>query len=244
MRIGGRHGRQRLRELSLWLRELGVMLRNGTDLVAALSVLEAQDFSKPLRTMTTEMIEQASGEAGIEDLVSCRAEVFPPVVVFALRSGQAAQRIPETLLGLADALERAADLGMTLLAPAAPADAPVGTDQAPVIRIVNSVLRQAAKVKASEVHLHASDDGRQTQVECRVRGEWQEMAELPLDLLGPMCRRICVMAGINWALKQPALGTLRIGQRDEDTRGTVQFVPGEHELEYQVRVTLGEPNGA
>jgi type II secretory ATPase GspE/PulE/Tfp pilus assembly ATPase PilB-like protein len=231
-----------MQELSLWLREVGLMLRNGTDLAAALAVLEQQDFSRPLRAMTTEMIEEASAEAGLEDLISARADVFPAVVAFALRSGRAGERVPETLLALADALDRAADLGMTLAPPGEAANAAPSPEGAPVVRMVNSILRQAAKAKASEVRIHASEAREYTLVECSVNGERVELAELPLDLLGPICRRICVMAGINWALRQPALGTLRLGQREGDLQGAVRFLPGDEESGHRVGVTLTHPS--
>jgi hypothetical protein len=76
-------------------------------------------------------------------------------------------------------------------------------------------------------------------VDLCIGGEWRELVQLPGDLLGPICRRLCIMAGINWVLKQPALGTLRVGERDTDVRGAVQFLPGESEAEHEVRVTLG-----
>jgi type II secretory ATPase GspE/PulE/Tfp pilus assembly ATPase PilB-like protein len=229
-----------MKELSLWCRELGLMLRNGTDLAAALSVLECQDFSRPLRAMTTEMIGQASRGAGAEDLIAMHAEVFPVVVRCALGSGRAGGRVPETLVALADALHQASELGMTLSAPADEPSADPGAvvDQAPVVRLVNKMLWDAAEQKASEVHIHASESAEALALDFRMHGEWRTFAELPLDLLGPVCRRLCIMAGINWVLKQPSLGTLRVGEREDDVRGTVQFLPGDSEAEYEVRVTL------
>ena len=37
-----------------------------------------------------------------------------------------------------------------------------------------------------------------------------EIVKLPLDVLGPICRRVCIMAQINWWSKEPALGTLTV----------------------------------
>jgi len=242
MKLGNRRGKRHMQELSLWLRELGLMLRNGTDLAAALSVLEQQDFGRPLRSMTGEMIEEATAEGALEDLIVARPEVFPPVVVFALRAGHAGRRLPETLLALAEVLEQAAQLGMSLAPPGEAAEALPTPERAPVVRMVNSILRQAAKHGASEVRLQASDARDHTLVECSVGGEWVELTQLPLDLLGPLCRRICVMAGINWVLRQPALGTLRLGEREGDLQGAVRFLPGEDDLGHCISVTLtGSP---
>jgi len=230
-----------MKELSLWLRELGLMLRNGTDLGAALSILECQDFEASIRTMTSKMIEQAAIGATAEEVIADQAEAFPPVVRFALLSGRAGGRTPETLVALADALAQAADLGMDLgiVAPDVTAEMEGGSGHAPLVRLVNKLLWDAAQQEATEIHIHTSEGRDTTCVDLCIGGEWSEVAQLPGDLLGPICRRLCIMAGINWVLKQPALGTLRVGERDTDVRGAVQFLPGESEAEHEVRVTLG-----
>lgn len=219
------------------------MLRNGTDLWAALSVLERQDFGSDIRAMTTKMIEQVSVGAALEDIIG-NEDRFPLVVRFALTSGRASGRIPETLIALADTLEQAANLGLTLssIAPESPIDFDVSASYAPVVRLVNKILWDASRQQATAVHVRASESRRHTSIEFRVGDEWREAVDLPIDLLGPICRRLCIMAGINWALKRPALGTLRVGEREEDVRGTVQFVPGDSELDQEVRVALSQPN--
>jgi len=231
-----------MQELSLWLRELGLMLRNGTDLGAALSILERQDFDVSIRTMTTKMIEQTAIGATTEEVIADQGEAFPPIVRFAVLSGRAGGRTPETLVSLADALAQAADLGMELgiVVPDAPEGPEPAFGHAPVVRLVNKLLWDAGQQEASEIHVHASEGRDVTCVDLCIDGEWREVAQLPADLLGPICRRLCIMAGINWVLKQPALGTLRVGERDSDVRGAVQFLPGESEAEHEVRVTLGE----
>ena len=219
------------------------MLRNGTDLGAALSILECQEFEAPIRAMTSRMIEQASIGATAEEVIADEAEAFPPVVRFALLSGRAGGRTPETLVALADALAQAADLGMALgiVPPDSTSEAEAGSGQAPLVRLVSKLLWDAGQQNATEIHVHASEQREMACVDLRIEGEWREVARLPVDLLGPICRRLCIMAGINWVLKQPALGTLRVGERDTDVRGAVQFLPGDSELDHEVRVTLAGP---
>jgi len=160
-----------------------------------------------------------------------------------LLSGRAGGRTPETLVSLADALAQAADLGMELgiVVPDIAADLEAGSGNAPLVRLVNKLLWDAGQHEATEIHVHASEGRDGTCVDLCIDGQWREVAQLPADLLGPICRRLCIMAGINWVLKQPALGTLRVGERDTDVRGAVQFLPGESEAEHEVRVTLGGP---
>jgi type II secretory ATPase GspE/PulE/Tfp pilus assembly ATPase PilB-like protein len=191
--------------------------------------------------MTGEMIERVSLGAALEDLVGAQ-DGFPLVVRFALGSGRAGGRVPETLLALADALDQAAELGMALsdAALVSSTDAAWVPDRAPVVRLVDKLLWDAAQQQAGEVRIRAAEGTHAVALEFRVGGEWRAVTDLPIDLLGPICRRLCVMAGINWALKQPALGTLRVGDRETDVRGTVQFMPGESERDHEVRVTLAE----
>lgn len=248
MPLSRRRRSRQLAELSLWCRELGLMLGNGTDLIAALSVVERQDFSDGIRSMTSEMIEQASADGTLEELIVAHAEMFPPVCIFALQTGQASRQLPETLIAIADCLAQAAELGITLVAE--PADASdsatltASVGQRPAVRVVNSVLGQAIKAGVREVRVHASEGGEQTCVSFQIDDAEQEVLSLPIDVLGPICRRICVMAQINWWSKEPALGTLTVEYRGTDVVGSVRFIPGESEEDQQVYVSFTDlPHG-
>jgi type II secretory ATPase GspE/PulE/Tfp pilus assembly ATPase PilB-like protein len=242
MRLGGRNEKRRRRELALWCRQLALLLANGTDLVTALSVLERQDFDASVRRMTTEMIEQAGRDVPLADLFASRAEVFPPVFLFGLRSAQAQGRTAETLADLAECLWQAAELGMTLTLPArerpGEADTLPTPDQTPVVRMVDSILRQALKIGASEVDIRRADDGRLARIAYNINGKWEPMTELPIDTLGPICRRICILAKISWWFREPALGTLSLEYGEHRVDASVRFVPGEAEDEQEVCVTF------
>jgi type II secretory ATPase GspE/PulE/Tfp pilus assembly ATPase PilB-like protein len=233
-----------LAELSLWCRELGLMLQNGADLVAALSVLERQDFSPAIRSMTTQMVEQASADGTLEELVGARAEVFPPICILALQMGEASRRLPETLMALADCLAQAAELGMNLGAEptSASEDASLiaSAGQRPAVRVVNSIFGQAIKAGIREVRVHASEEAEETRVSFEIDGTEQEVVTLPIDVLGPICRRVCVMAQINWWSKEPALGTLTFNHRGSDVVGSVRFIPGDSEQDQQVYVSFSD----
>ena len=245
MMLFGRWRRRRqLAELSLWCRGLGLMLRNGVDLVAALSVLERQDFAREVRLMTAEMTEQAAAGMSIQELVLVHDDVLPPICIFALQTGQAAERIPETLLALADCLAQGADLGMALVA-----ESPIAADdgrpastvgQAPVVRMVNRMLTDALTQGASQIGLSPSEGGDSFEISFEIDGSWEPIAEVPIDLFGSVSRRICVMAQINWWSKEPTLGTLTVGHGGAEVVGSVRFIPGETEDAQQLYVTFRE----
>jgi len=243
MRLGSGHDRRRRRELALWCRELALLLRNGTDLVTSLAILEHQDFSPPVRRMTTEMLQQAEREVAVQALFAGRDEVFPPVVVFALRSAQGPQGAAETLSDLADCLAEAADLGMTLNAPAGETrtdEAGPLPEQAPIVRMVDSILRQALKVGATEVDIRPAEDKDLTCITYNINGRWEPMVELPIEMLGPICRRLCIMGKVNWWFREPALGTLTIEHGGERVHGSVRYVPGAGEDDQQVCLAFAD----
>ena len=219
------------------------MLRNGTDLLTSLSVLERQDFSPGIRRMTSEMVQQAANDVPVDALFLGRDEFFPPVFVFALRSGQGPERVGETLRDLADCLWQAADLGLTLtMAPGDGSDeaGPPLPDHGPVVRMVDSILGRALKVGATEIDIRPAEGKGLAEITYNINGKWEPMAELPIDLLGPLTRRICIMAKINWWFHEPALGTLTIEHAGETVRASVRYVPGTREDDQEVCVAFAD----
>jgi Type II secretion system (T2SS), protein F len=244
MRLGGQRDKRARRELSLWCRELAMLLQNGTDPATALSILERQDFSPALRQMTAEMIRQAADGAPVDALFLGRTDLFPPVLAFAVKSaGDDPERLSAVLRDLADCLWCAADLGMALYAP--PGElvgeaAVLSSEQAPVVRMVDSILRQALRIGASEVEIRATDDQQLAQIAYNLSGKWEAMAELPIEMLGPLCRRICILASINWWSREPALGSMTIHHGGGQTDASVRFMPGDQERDLQVYVGFAE----
>ncbi len=243
MRLGGGQDRRRRRELALWCREFALLLRNDTDFVTSLSILEHQDFSPAIRRMTAEMLRQAERDLPVEALFAGHEDVFPPVFFFALRSAQKPQRAAETLRDLADCLAEAAELDMTLTAPPGePRTDEAGPlpEQAPIVRMVDSILRQALKVGATEVDIRPAEDKGLTRITYNINGRWEPMVELPIEMLGPICRRLCIMGKVNWWFREPALGTLTIEHGGEQVHGSVRYVPGAGDDDQQVGIAFAD----
>ena len=68
-------------------------------------------------------------------------------------------------------------------------------DDAPVVRVVDMILSQAVRERASDVHLESRD--RNFVVRFRIDGALRDMSSLPVQMAGPVCGRIKVMAGMN-----------------------------------------------
>lgn len=101
------------------------------------------------------------------------------------------------------------------------------TDDAPVIRMINSLLRQATRDGASDIHMEAFE--RQSVVRFRVDGDLRDVVEMRPDLHAALVSRIKIMAGLDIAekrLPQDGRISIRVGGRSVDIR--VSTLPTAH----------------
>ncbi|MBF8264277.1 MAG: gspE [Dehalococcoidia bacterium] len=91
--------------------------------------------------------------------------------------------------------------------------------QTPVARIVDLLIEQAVKDRASDIHIEPQENG--LDVRCRVDGLLQIAASLPISLHPALVSRIKVLAGMNIAeRRRPQDGQFcsRVGSKDIDIR--------------------------
>lgn len=91
--------------------------------------------------------------------------------------------------------------------------------RAPVIKLVNSILFEAIRHQASDVHIQPEEGG--VQVRLRIDGVLYDRMPIPQFLLGPMVSRIKIMGRMNVSerrLPQDGRCTARIGSRIVDLR--------------------------
>lgn len=82
-------------------------------------------------------------------------------------------------------------------------------EEAPVIRFVDLVLKQAVRDMASDIHFEPFEDG--FRIRYRVDGTLYEMAPSPLNLAQPVTSRIKVLASLNIAEQRvPQDGRIRM----------------------------------
>lgn len=100
-------------------------------------------------------------------------------------------------------------------------------DDAPVIRMINSILKQAIHAEASDIHLEAFE--RKSVVRFRVDGNLRDIVDMRRDLHAALVSRIKIMASLDIAEKRmPQDGriSLRIGGKAIDVR--VSTLPTSH----------------
>jgi type IV pilus assembly protein PilB len=102
-------------------------------------------------------------------------------------------------------------------------------DQAPVVQLVNRVVGQALRDRASDIHIEPLDD--RVRVRFRIDGNLVEAFTLPMGVHAPLTSRLKIMSGMNIVEKRrPQDGQFStvVDSRDVDVRvGSVSTVFGE-----------------
>jgi general secretion pathway protein E len=110
-----------------------------------------------------------------------------------------------------------------------PEDLLDASDEAPIIRLVNSLCFQAVKERASDIHIEPFE--RDVSVRFRIDGDLREIIRPPKRFQNSIASRVKVMAGLNIAEKRlPQDGRIRIkiAGRDIDIRlSTIPVAHGE-----------------
>jgi general secretion pathway protein E len=102
-------------------------------------------------------------------------------------------------------------------------------NKAPIIKLVNTILFQALKLRASDVHFHPYPD--RMQVRFRIDGILYDMDPIPRKAQEAMVSRVKIMGKMDIAerrLPQDGRATIRIGDGEVDVRiSTVPTTQGE-----------------
>ncbi len=103
------------------------------------------------------------------------------------------------------------------------------SNKAPIIKLVNTLLFQGLKMRASDIHFHAYPD--RTQIRFRIDGILYDMDSIPAKAHDAIVSRVKVMGKMDIAerrLPQDGRATIRIGDGEVDVRiSTVPTTDGE-----------------
>jgi type IV pilus assembly protein PilB len=90
-----------------------------------------------------------------------------------------------------------------------------GADEAPIIRIVNTILMYAIKDGASDIHIEPQSKG--VRIRYRIDGVLHEQMKVPQYVLGPLVSRIKIMGDMNIAERRiPQDGRIRLKMQDRE----------------------------
>ncbi|BDV44768.1 type II secretion system protein GspE [Geotalea uraniireducens] len=151
------------------------------------------------------------------EAVACPAKVVLDAVnrLYA-RLGSSAQEVVEELEG--------EDLSVIATELSEPKDLLDLTEEAPVIRLLNSILSEAVKERASDIHIEPYE--RELEVRFRIDGILYRKLAPPKVVQEALVSRVKIMAGLNIAEKRlPQDGRIRVivAGRDVDIR--VSIIP-------------------
>ena len=95
--------------------------------------------------------------------------------------------------------------------------------QAPVVRAIDLLIKQAVRDRASDVHIEPQED--RLRVRYRIDGMLHEVMSLPLSVHLPLLSRVKIMAGLN------------IAERRRPQDGQITFDMGDREVDLRVATT-------
>ena len=163
-------------------------------------------------------------DAPADALLEARRALGRPLAVERLDADAFARRLADAYGGSeqaarSEALEGHGDLDSLIEDIPAAADLLETQDDAPVIRLINGLIAEAARLGASDVHLEPYDSA--LRVRFRVDGVMREAAELPARIAPLLVSRVKVMARLDIAerrIPQDGRISLAMGARALDVR--------------------------
>ena len=129
---------------------------------------------------------------------------------------------PQDLSALADGLPRTSDLLDS-------------SDDAPIIRLINGILQEAIRARASDIHIEPYEQ--RLSVRFRIDGTLSEALSLPARLAPALTSRVKVMSRLDIAQKrvpQDGRFSLNLGERRIDLR--VSTLPSRHGERVVMRI--------
>ena len=110
-----------------------------------------------------------------------------------------------------------------------PSDVERRARQAPVVRLVDAVIRRAIRLRASDINIRPQEHG--AAIYYRIDGEMMWQRQIPADLVAPLVCRIKIMSGMNIAehrLPQDGHASMLEGAQMYDLRvSAIPVVTGE-----------------
>ena len=225
--------------LALWCRELGTLLKAGVPLLGALEVV-AQEI-EPLAQVTVALESSVQAGESFGGRVVAMHEAFPPLLRAAVLAAEVHDRLPETLIEVANCLSEAAALGVSRTSPERLAELAEQEAAAPAVVRSRTLISEAIEMGASRMRLSGGAGG--GLAEAYVGGRWQQLQEIDAGLFSAICRRIKLMADIPYWIAEPAVGTIRLNTAEQGQWDIpVQAIPDDDGVGQQIEMTLVSRN--
>src|SRR5687767_6946519 len=114
-------------------------------------------------------------------------------------------------------------------------DAQADPTQAPIIKLVQAMVAEAVRNRASDIHIEPMKD--RVRVRYRIDGECVERDRIPLRMKGPLISRLKIMAGIDIAEKRlPQDGRIKLSVDKQNVDFRVSTLPAYHGESVVLRI--------
>jgi type IV pilus assembly protein PilB len=114
-------------------------------------------------------------------------------------------------------------------------DSAADPTQAPIIKLVQAMIAEAVRNRASDIHIEPMKD--RVRVRYRIDGECVERDRIPLRMRGPLISRIKIMAGIDIAEKRlPQDGRIKLQVDKANIDFRVSTLPAYHGESVVLRI--------
>lgn len=114
-------------------------------------------------------------------------------------------------------------------------DAAGDATQAPIIKLVQAMIAEAVRNRASDIHIEPMKD--RVRVRYRIDGECVERDRIPLRMKGPLISRLKIMAGIDIAEKRlPQDGRIKLQVDKSNVDFRVSTLPAYHGESVVLRI--------
>jgi type IV pilus assembly protein PilB len=107
--------------------------------------------------------------------------------------------------------------------------------QAPILKLVNAMIAEAVRNRASDIHIEPMKD--RVRVRYRIDGECVDRDRIPLRMKGPLIQRVKIMAGIDIAEKRlPQDGRIKLQVDKQSIDFRVSTLPAYHGESVVLRI--------
>lgn len=111
----------------------------------------------------------------------------------------------------------------------------IDIDNAPIVRIVNSILLDAVNMGASDIHIEPFE--KEIRVRVRIDGDLKTLLTLPKNALSGIVTRIKIMSDLNIAeTKRPQDGRVRIALDGKQINMRISFIPAVYGEKIVIRL--------
>ncbi|HLF17548.1 MAG TPA: ATPase, T2SS/T4P/T4SS family [Candidatus Omnitrophota bacterium] len=134
------------------------------------------------------------------------------------------ERLHQAVTSMAQEADRIESKRQTKVKKVEPKEQIIETDQAPIIKMVNTMITEAVKARASDIHIEPEEEV--LRVRYRVDGGLREAMTPPKHLQEIIISRIKIMAGIDISIKRtPQDGRFKMNVEEKEVDVRVSTVP-------------------